>query len=136
MLKKCKLEELRGANYHDLEYLVYRMELTYHENMEILDIKYFPSERKGYTLPSAIYQIGDINEMLEYLLPDFVKVSITIDDIRLKSNLDIIQNLIFNKTSFFYTILGFTQSHSGVLMISKDSFTYYQVHIKAMNRSI
>ena len=134
MLKKCLLEELRGASYHDLEYLVYRMELTFDESMDKLDIKYFPSERKGYTLQPAIYQIGDNNETLEYLSPDFVKESITIDDIRLKSNLDFVQ--IFNKTSFFYTILGFTQSHSGVLMISEDSFIYYQVHIKARNRSI
>ena len=44
-----------------------------------------------------------------------MKVSITIDDIRLKSNLKNNQTLIFTKRSFFYTILGFTQSHSGPL---------------------
>ena len=41
-----------------------------------------------------------------------MKVSITIDHVRLKSNLKIIQTLIFTEKSFFYTILGFTQSHS------------------------
>ena len=39
-------------------------------------------------------------------------MSITIDDIRLKSNLKINQTLIFIEKSFFYTILGFTQSRS------------------------
>ena len=41
-----------------------------------------------------------------------MKVSVTIDDARLKSNLKINQTLIFTEKSFFYTILGFTQSHS------------------------
>ena len=41
-----------------------------------------------------------------------MKINITIDDIRLKSNLKINQTLIFTEKSFFYTILGFTQSRS------------------------
>ena len=41
-----------------------------------------------------------------------MKVNITIDDIRLKSNFRINQTLIFTEKSFFYTILGFTRSHS------------------------
>ena len=40
-----------------------------------------------------------------------MKVSVTIDDVRLKSNLTN-QTSIFTNKSFFYTILGFTQSHS------------------------
>ena len=40
-----------------------------------------------------------------------MKVTVTIDDIRLKSNLKINQTLIFNK-KFFHTILGFTRSRS------------------------
>ena len=50
--------------------------------MDVLDIKYFPSERTGYTLPPGIYEVSDINTTLKYLLPDSVKVSITIDDSR------------------------------------------------------
>ena len=42
-----------------------------------------------------------------------MEVSITIDDIRLRSNLKINQTLIFTKKSFFYTLLGFTLSHLG-----------------------
>ena len=41
-----------------------------------------------------------------------MKVSVTIDDVRLKSNLNINQTLIFTEKSFFYTILGFTRSCS------------------------
>ena len=39
-------------------------------------------------------------------------MNITIDDIRLKSNSKINQTLLFTEKSFFYTILGFTQSRS------------------------
>ena len=39
-----------------------------------------------------------------------MKVSVTIDDVRSKSNFKINQTFIF--TVFFYTSLGFTRSHS------------------------
>ena len=91
------------------------MQLTYNETMDVLDIKYFQSERTGYTLQSAVYEISDINKTRQYLLPDIVKVSINIDGIRLKSNLKNNQTLIFTKKSFFCQIIGFTQSHSGPL---------------------
>ena len=39
-----------------------------------------------------------------------MKVSVTIDDVRLKSNLKTNQTLIFTEKTFFYTILGFTRS--------------------------
>ena len=45
-------------------------------------------------------------------LPDKVKMSITIDVIRIKSNLKINQTLIFTEKSFFYRFLGFTRSRS------------------------
>ena len=54
----------------------------------------------------------DINNTLKSTLPDNVKVNITIDDVRLKSNLKIKQTLSFTEKSFFYTLLGFTRSHS------------------------
>ena len=62
------------------------MELTYDEIMDILVIKYFPSQRTDYTLPPGICEKSDINKTLDYLLPDIVKVIITIIDIRLKSD--------------------------------------------------
>ena len=69
--------------------MVNRMQLKYNEIMDVLDIKYFPSDRTGYTLPPGIYHVGEINKTLQYFLHDFVKVSITIEDIRLKFNLNI-----------------------------------------------
>ena len=106
------IEELKNAKYNDLEDLVYRFQLTYDEIIDILDLKYIPTKRTGYSLNPGIYEVVDLNTTLKYILPDNVKVSITIDDIRLKSNLKINQTLIFTEKSFFYTILGFTRSHS------------------------
>ena len=103
------LEELRNVKYNDLQDLVYRMRLSYDEIMDILDLKYIPTKRTGYSLNPGIYEIVDLNKTLKYMLPDNVKVNVRIDDIRLKSNLKINQTLIFTEKSFFYTILGYTQ---------------------------
>ena len=60
----------------------------------------------------GIYEVVDLNNTLKYILPDNVKVNVSIDDVRFKSNLKIIQTLLFTEKSFFYTILGFTRSRS------------------------
>ena len=106
------LQELKNVKYNDLEDLVYRMRLSYDEIMDILDLKYIPTKRTGYSLNPGIYEVVDLNNTLKYILPDNVKLSVSIDDIRLKSNLKINQTLIFTEKSFFYTILGYTQSRS------------------------
>ena len=106
------LQDLKNAKHNDLEDLVYRMRLSYDEIMDILDLKYIPTKRTGYSLNPGIYEVIYLNNTLKYILPKNVKVNITIDDIRLKSNLKINQTLIFTERSFFYTILGFTQSRS------------------------
>ena len=103
------LEELREAKYNNLEDLVYRMQLTRTEILDILDLKYIPTKRTGYSLDPGIYEVVDLNNTLKFNLPNYVKVSVTIDDIRLKSNLKINQTLIFTNKSFFYTTLGFTK---------------------------
>ena len=118
------LEELKKDKYNDLEDLVYRMRLSYDEIMEILDLKYIPTKRTGYTLNPGIYEIVDLNNTLTYILPDNVKLTVSIDDIRLKSNIKINQTLIFTEKSFFYTILGFTQSRSYPL---EDIDDHYQI---------
>ena len=118
------LEELKKVGYNDLKDLVYRMRLSYDEIMDILDLKDIPTKRTGYSLNPGIYEVVDLNNTLKYILPDNVKVNITIDDIRLKSNLKINQTLIFTKRSFFYTILGFTQSRSYPL---DDIDSHYQI---------
>ena len=106
------LEELKNVKYNDLDDLVYRMRLSYDEIMDILDLKYIPTKRTGYSLNPGIYEVVNLNNTLKHILPNNVKINITIDDIRLKSNLKINQTLIFTERSFFYTILGFTQSRS------------------------
>ena len=118
------LEELKNFNYNDLEDLVYRMQLTRDEIIDVLDLKDIPSKRTGYPLNPGIFEVIDLNNTLKYILPDNVKVTITIDDIRLKSNLKSNQTLIFTEKSVFYTILGFTQSHQGPL---NDIKGFYQM---------
>ena len=60
--------------------MVYRFQLTYDEIVNILDLKYIPTKRIGYSVKPNIYQISDINETLKYILPDNVKKSVTIDE--------------------------------------------------------
>ena len=122
--KNEKLQELKNAKYTDLEDIVYRMRLSYDEIMDKLNLKYIPTKRTGYSLNPGIYEVVDLNNTLKYILPDNVKVNITIDDIRLKSYLKINQTLIFTEKSFFYTILGFTQSRSYPL---DDIDGFYQI---------
>ena len=62
-----------------------------------------------------MFEITDTSTFLEYILPNTVKLSITSDDIGLKSDLKNIQILKITKNSFFYTVLGFVQSYSGEL---------------------
>ena len=88
------------------------MQLTYDEIIDVLDLKSIPTKRTEYSLNSGIYEVVDLNNTLKYILTDNVKISVTLDDIRLKSNLKTNQTLIFTEKSFFYTILGFTRTHS------------------------
>ena len=118
------LEELKKVKYNDLEDLVYGMQLTYDEIIEVLDLKYVSTKRIGYSLDPGIYEVSDLNKTLKHNLPDNVKVNITIDDIRVKSNLRINQTLTFTEKPFFYTILGFTQSRSYPL---EDIDGFYQL---------
>ena len=100
------------------------MQLTYDEIIDVLDLKYISTKRIGFSLDHGIYEIVDLNNTLKHILPDNVKINVTIDDIRLKSNLKINQTLSFTNKSFFYTILGFTQSHQGPL---NDIEGFYQI---------
>ena len=118
------IEEVKKVGYNDLKDLVYRMRLSYDEIMNILDLKYFPTKKTGYSLDPGFYEVIDLNNTLKHILPNNVKVNITIDDIRLKSNLKINQTLIFTEKSFFYTILDFTQSRSYPL---DDIDVFYQI---------
>ena len=57
LLKKKYSKELTSNNYDNLEDLVYRMQLTFDEIMDVLDTKYFPAQRTVHTLPPGIYGI-------------------------------------------------------------------------------
>ena len=113
ILKKNEiLEELKNIEYNDPEDLIYRMQLTYDEIIDTLNLKYIPTRRMGYSLKPNIYNVVDLNNTLKNILSDNVKISVTIVEKKYKSSLKINQTLIFTNKSFFYTTLGFTQSHS------------------------
>ena len=127
--KNQMIKELKRVKYKDLEDMVYGMELTYNEIIDILNVKSTCGSTIGFTLLPDVYEISDIKLMLKSILPKQVKVKITIDDIRLKSNLTTNKTIRFTKRSFLYTLSGFTQSHSGPLgdikgFIKKTPGTY------------
>ena len=115
MFKNEKFEELKKAKYNDFEDMVYRFQPTYDEIIDILEFKNFPITTTGYTLPSGMYEIIDNNFMLKSLLPKQINVNITVDDVRLRSNLTTNKTIKSTKKSFFCIILGLTQSHSDEL---------------------
>ena len=124
MFKDEILEELKNVKYNDIEDLVYRFKLTYDEIMDILDLKYIPTKRTGYSIEPNIYNVVDLNKTSKNILPTNVKIDITIDERKYKTDLKINQTLLFTNKSFFYTILGFTQSHSYPL---EDIEGFYQL---------
>ena len=77
------IEELRNAEYTDLEDMAFRMELTYGETAEIFDTKHIAISSTRYTLPTGTYKFSDLSLILMPLLPDDVEVDFTIFDIRL-----------------------------------------------------
>ena len=76
---------------------------------------YIDASTTGFFFPTERYEVFDINLMLKSLLPVEVKVKNIIDDIRLRSNLTASKAIRFTKKSSFYTLLSFTQCHSGAL---------------------
>ena len=65
-----------------------------------------------------------MNKTLEQTSPDNVKISVSNDDISIKSNSKSNQTLIFTEKSLFCTVLGFTRSHSFAL---DDIHGFYQL---------
>ena len=53
--------ELKRVKYRDLEDMVCRLQLTYDEIVDILDVKYIPGSPIGYTLPPGLYELTDVN---------------------------------------------------------------------------
>ena len=81
--------------------MVFRLQLTYHEIMNILDFKYLPTKSIGYSVNPNIYNVIDLNNSLKNILPDNVKINVTIDERKYKTDLKINQTLIFTTKSFF-----------------------------------
>ena len=106
------LSELKRVEHKGLEHMVYWMQLTYNETVDMLDVKNIAGSTIGYTLPPGVYEITDINLMIKSVRPEGVKVNITNDDNRLNSDLISIRTIRFTEKSLFHTLLGFTQSHS------------------------
>ena len=91
---------MKRVKSRDLEDLVFRSQSTYHEIVDILDVKYNSTKRLGCTLKPNIYILLDLNNTLKNILPDNV-VSVTIDERKYESNLKINQTLIFTNKGFF-----------------------------------
>ena len=90
--------------------MVYRMQLTHNEIVDMLDVKLIAESTLGYTIPPRINEIHDNTLIIKSLLPNKVKITITIADIRLKSHLTTDKTIRFTENSFFYTFLGFIHS--------------------------
>ena len=64
--------------------MVLRVELTYSEIANLLDVKYNSTSSTGYTLPPGISENSYIYSLLKSALPNEVKVNIVTGDIRLR----------------------------------------------------
>ena len=84
-------------------------------NFRCFRLEICSQKRTGFSLNTGIYEVIDLNNTLKYILPDNVRVSVTLDDVTSKSNSKIFESLKFTDKSFFYTPLGFTHSHQGPL---------------------
>ena len=81
--------------------MVYRFKLTYNETIDLLNLKDLPTKRTSYSLNPEIYEVLELNNTLKYILPDNVKVSVTTDDIRIKSYLKNNQTFFLKEKPFF-----------------------------------
>ena len=89
-------KELENVTYNDLEYLVYGFQLKYDEVIDILKLNKIPTKNRLLLEPGNVWN-NRFKQNPEYILPDNVKVSIIIDDIRLKSSLKISQTSTFHQ---------------------------------------
>ena len=95
--------------------MVFTMDLTISENSEIFDRKSIAALFTGYTFLPGRYEKSHLKLILKSLLPYDVKINITIDDSRPRSIFTMNKTEKFSEKSFFSSISGFTQSHSGAL---------------------
>ena len=106
---------LKNVVNNDIEDMVFSMKLTSSEVQNKIDTNFIATSFTGYTFLRVIFDIGDFNSMLKSLLPNELKANIALDDIKIKSISPTDKTISFTEKSFFYTLLGFTQSHLGIL---------------------
>ena len=63
------LENFKFVKYNVLEDLDYRFQITYDEIIDILDLKFIPKKRIGYSLNLGICEVVDLSNTLRYILP-------------------------------------------------------------------
>ena len=93
--------DISHSKYGDLEDLVYRLQLAEDEIVVNLNFKKVSGSTRGYTLSAGVYEVNDNNFMSKSLLPKELKVNITNEDVKLKSNLTTSKTTRFTKKSFF-----------------------------------
>ena len=43
------------------------MQLTYDEIIDVLDLKYIPTKKTGYSVNPGVYEVVDLNNTLKYI---------------------------------------------------------------------
>ena len=64
-----RLADLGREQYRRFKDMVHRMELTYDEIVDILDIEYIAGSTNGCTPPTRIYEISNLGLMLKPFTP-------------------------------------------------------------------
>ena len=92
-------------NIQNLEDLVFRMNLTYNDFEKISEMKYHDSDQQIKELPPTKNEVVDFNKTF----PPFI--TITVDDIRLKTVFTIVRKAPLKNffEMIFHTILGFNK---------------------------
>ena len=118
--------EIRRVRYKRIQELIYIMELTFDEIVDILDMKTFAGSIIGYTLPSGVNEIFDLNLILHSLLPNEVKVNITKHDIGLRLKLPTNKTIKFTEKNFFLY-------HNRIYPITFRFFEHFSTTIHSKN---
>ena len=121
ILKNQILAESKRVKYKDVEDLVFGIDITCDEIVDLLEFKLTAGSTTEYILPPNIYEIIVLNLMIKSLLPNEVKVNITIDDIKLRSILTTVKTVKFTENFFPIqnkVLLNPIQEHKVILKYS------------------
>ena len=116
---------MENIENNDFEDMAFRLELSYSEIENILNMKYIVASTVGYFLDPSVYEIRGISFISKSLLPKDVKVNITNDDIRLKSNSTNNTMIKFTKSCFSTQYWDLLNPIQVLWTILRVSFKYY-----------